>query len=100
MPLHPLLKKGLHKLGFTKPTEIQKQAIPMAVNGTTVSSEKHDATSDEDMETESAPKRSRDVVGVAETVSRSKTIPICADSSWDFLAFRDPVKPSPTLCPS
>jgi superfamily II DNA/RNA helicase len=60
-----LLKKGLHKLGFTKPTEIQKQAIPMAINGTSAA----DVDAGSDVEMDSAPKRSRDVVGVAETVS-------------------------------
>jgi superfamily II DNA/RNA helicase len=67
MPIHPLLKKGLHKLGFTKPTEIQKQAIPVAVNGSPASEEEGDE-SDEDMEGQ-PEKRLRDVVGVAETVS-------------------------------
>lgn len=74
LPLHPLLKKGLHKLGFTKPTEIQKQAIPMAINGTSTSSDDVDAGSDVEME--SAPKRSRDVVGVAETVSTALLLDI------------------------
>lgn len=68
MPIHPLLKKGLYKLGFTKPTEIQKQAIPVAVNGSPASEEEgHE--SDEDMEDAQGEKRLRDVVGVAETVS-------------------------------
>src|SRR3954469_18615718 len=41
--LAPALKRGLWGLGFTKPTEIQKRAVPFALGG-------------------------RDVVGVAETV--------------------------------
>lgn len=45
IPLHPLLKRGLHRLGYSTPTEIQKRAIPVGIQ-------------DE-----------RDVVGVAETGS-------------------------------
>lgn len=44
IPLHASLKKCLLSLGFVNPTEIQKQAVPLALEG-------------------------RDVVGVAETVS-------------------------------
>jgi ATP-dependent RNA helicase DDX24/MAK5 len=44
LALAPALKRGLWGLGFTKPTEIQKRAVPFAMDG-------------------------RDVVGVAETVS-------------------------------
>lgn len=47
-PLHPLIKRGLHKLGFTDPTEIQKRAIPVALQS------------------------GKDVVGVAETVSNAR----------------------------
>lgn len=71
MPIHPLLKKGLHKLGFTKPTEIQKQAIPIAVNGTAASSGDEDDGSDEDMENKETEHKLRDVVGVAETVGHT-----------------------------
>ncbi|EIW66497.1 hypothetical protein TREMEDRAFT_65359 [Tremella mesenterica DSM 1558] len=44
IPLHPILKRSLSKLGFTKPTDIQARALPVCLAG-------------------------RDVVGVAETGS-------------------------------
>lgn len=72
MPIHPLLKKGLYKLGFTKPTEIQRRAIPVAVNGSEPVSGEDGNETDEDMEDAQSENRLRDVVGVAETVSRPR----------------------------
>lgn len=99
MPIHPLLKKGLHKLGFTKPTEIQKQAIPMAVNGTSPTTDDQENESDQDVEMEQSEKRLRDVVGVAETVSSWSYLVTARAGTHAGLLYRVPVKPSPTLCP-
>lgn len=99
LPLHPLLKKGLYKLGFTMPTAIQRQAVPMAINGTVVASGEDDSASDEDAEIDSKPSGPRDVVGVAETVSFSRDHSIVRmQLKWS--SPRVPVKPSPTLFPS
>jgi ATP-dependent RNA helicase DDX24/MAK5 len=46
-PLHPLLKKSLFALGFSRPSDIQAKAVPIGLQ------------------------EGRDVVGVAETVSHS-----------------------------
>ncbi|KAJ9109741.1 hypothetical protein QFC19_001971 [Naganishia cerealis] len=69
IPLHPLLKKGLHKLGFSKPTDIQRQTIPVAINGLPVSTKEETEDDETDAEEEKAQRKTRDIVGVAETGS-------------------------------
>lgn len=71
--LHPLIKRGLAKLGFTDPTEIQKQAIPVALQA------------------------GKDVVGVAETVSYREHV---GAHVLTLLRPRARVKRSPTPFPS
>lgn len=73
MPLHPLLKKGLHKLGFSKPTDIQRQAIPLAVDGVMTLKKQEKEAGETDEETGDAERKNRDIVGVAETVSILKS---------------------------